>query len=225
MVLGFFKNLLLGPCRAHTNKIFILVLLFLSVLCSFVIKCVMIAVIMFSYHLDHFRDQLTLWTVFHDNVWPLLPQIFIAILALPSPMTITHPSLMLVPLFTWYTFIGSNSCYSKIVNYTKKIKSNCVCKWPLRRLWPLVTDADEEKQNGFEDGYQESFIRFSPGWTLMNIGFTVANAITYSIVYWTKILEEEEIVRFGVALSVCVPAMLLTCWFALNDKQGSQSIA
>jgi len=223
IVVGFYKNLVLGPCRAHTHSIFCLVFLFLSVFSSFVIKIAIVWVVLFNFHLDNFRDKLTSWTIFRDTVWPLLPQILTTILALPFPMTITHPSFILVPLFTWYTFSGSNSCYSKIVNYTKKIICNCVSKKRLRKLWPLVKDANETKQKNVERGYQESFIRFSPGWTLLNIGFSVSNYITYAIIYWNYIVD-QEIVRFGLLLGINLPGMLLTCWFAINDKQDRQFI-
>jgi len=180
---GFFKSLVLGPCRAHTNNFFHLVLLCLSVFCSFVVKVAITWIVLFSFHSDYSRHKLTSWIIFRDTVWPLLPQILIAFLALPSPMTITHPSLVLVPLFTWYTFSGSNSCYSKIVNCIKKIKCNSLRKKPPRKLQPAITDASEKKQNNLGEVYQESFIRFSPGWTLLNIGFTIAGAITHTLIY------------------------------------------
>jgi len=179
--------------------------------------------ILFSFNVEYYRDNLTFWTVFRDMVCPLLGQILIPILALPSPMTITHPSLILVSIFTWYTFSGSHSCYDKIVNYTKKIKCNCVSKKLNLKLWTAGKDSDEKKQNNFKEGYQESFIRFSPGWTLINITFTVVFIITFTIIHWTEFLHEDT-VAIGLLIGFSISAMLLTCWFAIDDKQGSQLI-
>merc|ERR1719419_876388 len=217
IIVGFIKNLTLGPCRAIWNNTFVKVLLFLSVFCSIMCRCGTLWMILFSFHVEYYRDKLTFWTVFRDSVCPLLGWILIPILALPSPMIVTHPSLIVVPLFTWYTFSGYN-----IVNYTKKIKCNCVSKKPNLKLWKAGTDSEEKKQNNFK-GDQESFIRFSPGWTLINITYTVVNIISFTIIKWTEFLHEDT-VAIGLLIGFSILVMLLTCWFAKDDKQGSHLI-
>jgi len=218
---GFYRTLVVGPCRAHTKSNFFVILLFISVICAYLCKLTFTCVILnhIQYITGH-RDQFDSWMIFRDAMLPFLPQLMIALLALPSRTIITHPSLVMLPLFTWYTFSDSNSCCSTATKYIDESIFCTISETLNGKFQPSVTEVNEKQTRGLKQS-QESFIRFSPEWTLLNIGSTVVITIIQTILwkFW-----EHHGTSFGMTLSVLVPGMLFTFWVAIDDKHGRQCI-
>merc|ERR1712060_433526 len=85
----------------------------------------------------------------------------------------------------------------------------------------MGTEANEKKQTPGPKESQESFIRFSPEWTFLNIVSTAVITIIHTILwkFW-----EHHGTSFGITLGILVPGMLFTFWVAIDDKHGRQFI-